>query len=81
MLCAMNSDTVTVTYAGSLEYIDYRTFNLITLQYVFTLGMGMHFHRMGFSDGGFPTLDSIIDEELLHCVKSTIIIELMIWRV
>lgn len=40
----MNSDTVTVTYAGSLEYIDYRTLNLITLQYVFTMGMGMHFH-------------------------------------
>lgn len=33
----------------------------------------------GFSDGAFPTLDSIIDKELLHCVKDTIIIELMIW--
>lgn len=30
MLCALNSDTVTVTYAEDLEYIDYRTFNLIT---------------------------------------------------
>lgn len=50
----MNSDTVTVTYAGSLEYIDYRTFNLITVQYVFTLGMGMHLHRMGFLMAVFP---------------------------
>lgn len=47
---------------------------------MFTLGMGMHFHRMGFLMAVFPTLDSIIDEELLHCVKSTIIIELMIWE-
>lgn len=54
MLCAMNSDTVTVTYAGSPEYIDYRTFNLITLQYVFTMGTGMHFHRMGFLMAVFP---------------------------
>lgn len=37
------------------------------------------FSPNGFLDGGFPTFDSIIDKELLHCVKSTIIIELMIW--
>lgn len=38
----------TVTYAGSLEYIDYRTFNLITQQSVLTLGTGMHLYQMGF---------------------------------
>lgn len=54
VLCAMNSDTVTVTYAGSLEYIDYRTFNLITLQYVFSMGTRMHLHRMGFLMAVFP---------------------------
>lgn len=48
VLCAMNSDTVTVTYAGSLEYIDYRTFNLITLQYVFAMGMGCIFSEWVF---------------------------------
>lgn len=36
------------------------------------------FSPNGISDGGFPTLDSVIDKELLHCVKRTIIIELMI---
>lgn len=30
VLCALNSDTVTATSAEGLEYIDYRTFNLIT---------------------------------------------------
>lgn len=50
----MNSDTVTVTYAGRLEYIDYRTFNLITLQSVFTTGKGMHVLRMGFLMAVFP---------------------------
>lgn len=30
VLCALNSDTFTVTYVENLEYIDYRTFNLIT---------------------------------------------------
>lgn len=30
VLCALNSDTFTVTYAEGPEYIDYRTFNLIT---------------------------------------------------
>lgn len=42
-------------------------------------GHGDAFSPNGFSDGGFPTLDSVIDKELLHCVKHTIIIELMIW--
>lgn len=33
---------------------------------------------MGFLGAGFPTLKPIIDKELLHYVKHTIIIELMI---
>lgn len=31
VLCVMNSDIVIVIYVGSLEYIDYRIFNLIIL--------------------------------------------------
>lgn len=34
---------------------------------------------MGFLVAGFPTLNLIIDKELLHRVKHTIIIELMIY--
>lgn len=41
--------------------------------------VGMHLQRMGFLVAGFPTLNPIIDKELLHYVKHTIIIELMIY--
>lgn len=34
---------------------------------------------MGFLVAGFPTSNPIIEKELLHCVKHTIIIELMIY--
>ena len=34
---------------------------------------------MGFLVAGFPTLNPVIDKELLHYVKHTIIIELMIY--
>lgn len=47
-LCAINSDTATVTSAGRPGYIDYRTFNLITRQSVLTMGTGMYFYQMGF---------------------------------
>lgn len=34
---------------------------------------------MGFLVAGFPTLNPVIDKELLHYVKCMIIIELMIY--
>lgn len=40
---------------------------------------GMHLQWMGFLVAGFTTLNPIIDKELLHYVKHTIIIELMIY--
>lgn len=42
VLCALNGDMVTATSAEGLEYIDYRTFNLITYTYVFRMVVGMH---------------------------------------
>lgn len=39
----------------------------------------MHLEWMGFLVAGFPTSNPIIDKELLHRVKHTIIIELMIY--
>lgn len=42
VLCALNSDMVTATSAEGLEYIDYRTFNLITYTYIFRMVVGMH---------------------------------------
>lgn len=42
VLCALNGDMVTATSAEGPEYIDYRTFNLITYTYIFRMVVGMH---------------------------------------